>query len=587
MNTILAKIRKITDHPLLFALLINGSALFISLFVYKPFFEESDDAYLSLLAEGAFGKRTMYLECSSTLLGRIYQCLYAVCPVVRWHTVIQYLFLFTAYTCLTYVFLRLAGRKDKKGVLAAIVLVAMTFYQSYVSLQYTKTSTIVCTVGYIALLYSMRREREDGENRDNDRNGQRGRILLRLLGWLFLIYGIMLRAYGAEMATLFMLPPGIYAFAKIVKTKDGKRIRTFILSFGIVGVLFCALVGADRMTYYSNAEWSTYFTHRMTRYRLVDRRYDLLDFTKYAQRLQEKGISENDAKMFLTWQLGDDSVFSTEKIADILQDAPQRKFNADLFKAMAEHIYEDVFVWDPLVIGAMLVLLYSLLLLWEKKDRNGICLLFTELAILICVLVYYQYSGRWSHRVVYSAMLIFPVILLYYLLTGRAHETVPCRDHYCALAILAVACAVVFLGNRFTYNDHKRDELDHAQFYEEIARHKDTLYVADSFTFMNAFRYEVFHPVEEGSMDNYVNTGSWFLNSPTTKELTRGYGYDNPIHALAGITVDGADKGSDVILVDNKFLDEKLCFLEEHYGTYEAQELPQQFGFHMYRIIKR
>ncbi|MBR6468736.1 MAG: hypothetical protein IKS84_00030, partial [Lachnospiraceae bacterium] len=124
---------------LLFALALNIAILVLSLIVYRPFFETNDDAIFSLIAEGSHGAREAHLISVDTILGHIYLCLYSAVPGIRWHSVLQYLFMFIGYTALTYLIQVMSDPKGEGGKclmwgrIVAVLVSAMTFYESYVS----------------------------------------------------------------------------------------------------------------------------------------------------------------------------------------------------------------------------------------------------------------------------------------------------------------------------------------------------------------------------------------------------------------------------------------------------------------------
>ncbi|MCR5106592.1 MAG: hypothetical protein K6B28_00360, partial [Lachnospiraceae bacterium] len=134
------------------------------------------------------------------------------------------------------------------------------------------------------------------------------------------------------------------------------------------------------------------------------------------------------------------------------------------------------------------------------------------------------------------------------------------------------------VGNRFDYNDHKRTEPDYKGFYAYIQENKDELFIADTFTFQRAYKYDVFCPYSEGSLDNYVAVGSWFVNSPLTKAITESYGYENPYDALK-------EADERVVLCDNMYPENKLLFIKDHYDEdRELEYIDNRSGIDLYRI---
>ena len=610
------KLRKLINNPIFFAVVLNMTALLVSVTLFVPFFEENDDAFIAMIAEGAYGSREIHLIYANVILGWIYRILYSVCPFVRWHSVLQYIFLFAAYTALTYV-LQYAGAETKgeaadyrKGRMIATLMVLCTFYESYVSVQYSKTATVVCVTGYIMLMYGqILRFEKRLPVRSAELNLTMG------TGYALLLYGLLLRDSSFLLATLLMIPVGLFEFVHIILCNYRNRpagpdtavadnggitetagagvsmsrvVMTYICTFLVACIWYIALTGIDRNVYARNDEWSSFMSYNDTRMELLDYRYDLMDYNKYGGRLGEMGISSNDALLYLTWQFGDDTVLDTGKMQTVLKDAPGRWTGPDCVKALAQHIYEDVLVLNPLFMGTLFIAVFAVTGL-RKPGKRWACMgVIAQMLVFAGVLVYYEYCGRWSHRIVYAAMLAIPVTSAYLFIchpgNGDVNDEVRGRrisGHIFAVVILLTACLTVFLGNRFDYNNHRRTQPEYREFFAQMRQNKDVLYIADTFTFQYAYRYDVFRPYEEGSLSNFAAVGSWFVNSPVTKDITRKYGYDNPFRAIAGVGNEGAGK---VYLVDNMYLKEKMTYLKEHYREYEPVEEQESHGLKIYSI---
>ncbi|MCR5421677.1 MAG: hypothetical protein K6E98_11770 [Lachnospiraceae bacterium] len=616
------RVAALLKKPVWFSIILNAVVLFAALFVYKPFFEENDDAFLAMIAEGAYGVKETHLIYSNILIGYLYKGLYTVLPKVRWHSVLQFVFLFMAFTTLTFVIRLIFDKKKgmaRVGSLLSMVFVLGSFHELYVSVQYSKTAVFVCAVGYLLILYSLRCGSDDGE----DTKGEVNKYLY-IFGYIFLIYGMLLRDSSFLLATLLLIPLGMYEFFEIVMTgrKEGmyfKKLLRFICSFALVCGCYLLSYGINNTSYNKNAGWKDFREYNNTRMELLDYRYDLLDHNKYEERLKGLGISSNDAFMYLTWQFGDDEVLDVDMMKKVLMNAPGRFSFTECCKALLKHIYEDVFIFDPMIIGVLMSGTILLLLLIlnnyinkderakEKKDagiKGRILSLIVETVVLAGIFFYYENCGRWSHRIVYAALLAFYIIIIYHLSYIMTVKCDPVKDFNesaredslvlaVALIMILLSGISVLLGNRFEYNEYKRSESDYKGFFNHIAENEKNLYIADTFTFQTAYKYEVFSAKEEGSLKNFVAVGSWFINSPITKEITGKYGYSNPFKALAGQKDGGEeragmkDNGNSVILVDNMSVKQKEEYLSEHYGEREAVMLMEEFGFKEYEIAEK
>ena len=233
------KIKKYLNSPFVFAVVLNAAALLVSVTLFVPFFEENDDAFICMIAEGVYGAREVHLIYTNVILGSIYKSLYSSFPGIRWHSVLQYVFLFTAFTTLTYVIqcmrpVREDGQNTGKsfkpnGRTVAALIVLSTFYEVYVSVQYSKTATIVCAIGYMLLLYGT------GIRGRNSQIGRKGSgitgsalNMVEATGIILLVYGMLLRDSSFLLASLMMLPVCIYEFLSVVKDRNFLTISKLI-----------------------------------------------------------------------------------------------------------------------------------------------------------------------------------------------------------------------------------------------------------------------------------------------------------------------------------------------------------------------
>ena len=589
---IMEKLRKFLNIPIVFSVVLNAAVLLISVTLFKPFFEENDDAFISMIAEGAYGAKEVHLIYTNVILGSVYKYLYSAYPAIRWHSVLQYVFLFIAFTSLTYIIQYTGSDGGKNGIQGedkgeiphgiknrinkpvAVILALSTFHEVYVSVQYSKTAAFVCAIGYVLLLYGAGVRSEE---RDSVKRGALN--MLEATGFILLIYGMLLRDSSFLLASLLMLPVCLYEFVTSVnlKTKccgdatNSRKLRIYIFAFAPVLIWFVATKAFDSQAYNADEGWKSFMEYNDTRMELLDYRYDLLDRNKYTDRLKSEDISENDALMYLTWQFGDDSVLDTAKMTEILKDAPSRWSVLSCLKALASHIYEDVLILDPMIVGTLFFLMYAMTALCRRRRRNrGLMFAMVSQLIVFCgILVYYEYCGRWSHRIVFAAMLAVTVGLLrIWMVSCDAEEDTAAGKYTYAYAVVIMSCVSVLLGNRLDYNMYVREMPDYGGFFEDMAKDKDTLYIGDTFTFQYAYKYDVFKAYKEGSLDNFVTVGSWFVNSPVTRGITTKYGYNNPFHALGRIDDVQADGRitERVVLVDNMYPEEKLLYINEHYG---------------------
>lgn len=221
----MSRIRKIINSRLGFAILINIVVLLLAVFLFRPFFEESDDVSMALIVEGAQGQPSPYQVFTNIILGNVVCAFQSVIPAVRWHSVFQYVFLLLANTTFSYI---LTGRKNGK-LMAALYLMG-SFYETYVALQFTKTAAVITAIGFLILFYVV-----SDRNQDN-----KEKRLLTISAYLCLCYAMFLRIEAFLLGTLII---GIFGVVTVVKDWINRELRTKVKSYLLAFVPIFLVLG--------------------------------------------------------------------------------------------------------------------------------------------------------------------------------------------------------------------------------------------------------------------------------------------------------------------------------------------------------
>lgn len=586
------RVNKFSIPRFIYSVVLNVAVLCIALFVFKPFFEEIDDSHIAMLAEGAYGTKEFMLIYVNVVLGKLYYFLYSIMPGVRWHTVIQYFFIFYCYVTTTYVI-----SKHKHGPLLSFLAVASTFYEMYVSLQYTKTAAFVTTAGILLLFEHVRNNVKINESLieaygKDEKDLKIEKTLFTFTGGIMIIYGSMLRFEACIIACIPLFFVGIL---ELLRTKlISKYLKVFIPTAAIVIALFAA----NYFVYLSNADWNTFKRYNKARTQLTDYRYDILYYPDNGEKLSEMGITENDALMIVTYQFADTNIFDTEYLENISNTFGRKPFTIKVLRMLWGSIREEIGKYSVELPGLLcLIILLIATIISERSRSHSLSILdsnrklYTMIFIGIfsaAALVYFQYSGRWSHRLV-GALFVPAIFAICYMLDGGLefdeNSSIKFAGNYKdhSMEIIIVSLIIVFGFNAYNYlintADYYKNQKDYSLAKAElkhISENKDNLFVFDTFTFQYSFVYDVFTPNTEGELSNFVSSGSWFMNSPVTKKQCSAFSYENPYDALI-------NNRGDAYLIDNCYPDEKALFLTEHYGKkYNAVNVNRENGFDYY-----
>lgn len=588
------KTYEISLGKIIFSIIFNAAVLLVALFVFRPFFEEIDDTQICMIAEGAFGHREWHLIYTNVVLGKLYVFLGGLFPLVRWHVILQYVFIYIGYVCSTYVI-----SKHKRGMAVSVIAVLASFYEMYVSLQYTKTAAFVCACGFVLIFEAVRSRTTRTNLNDSfivqgDSKGKTESVIFIIVAFILVIYGSMLRPESFFIAAV---PTVAVGFLELSRTKN---IKKYILYFGPMFAIVILLKMADTYVYSMNNEWDDFIKYNRARMELNDYRYDILDFTKYSDELVALGVTENDALAILTYQYGDDGIFSYSRFKEIRDAFGRKEFGYKIFANLFENLVNEIprsYVVFTGIIGIVGVLIASIVTDRSKSSpgfiKDSRRKLLSMLGICICcgaAVIYFQYSGRYSHRLIGSILIPTALVICYmmdsiYIKDNDSKIIFGGNKNDITIPICIVLGAIViglnvlmYFGNIKSYSEWKSSNENIVTETLKFSEDKDTLYIGDTFTFQNAFKYKLFDVFEEGSLGNFVTCGSWYLNSPITKQITRSYGYENPFDAIKS----GADN---VLLLDNTGVACKTLFLNEHYdNVYEAVMVDNRDGIDVYHI---
>lgn len=586
------RVKNTSVSRFIYSVLLNVAILLISILVFIPFFEENDDTHIAMIAEGAYGNREWHLIYENVILGKLYSFLYSIFSNVRWHTVLQYMFIFLAYVSVTYVI-----SKHKHGITLSLIAVLATFYELYVSLQYTKTAAFLCGAGILLFYEFVRDGAFLAKNKisvldEAGKNLKVERAFYLVFGFIYIVYGTMLRPEGLLFA---LVPLCFIGLLELVRTR---QILQYLVAFVPTFIVLAGVLYINNSAYKNNSEWAEFMDYNKARMQLTDYRYDILYYPDNGEKLKEIGVSENDALIIVTYQFGDDNIITTDYMKNISATFGKKPFTFKVIRMLWGNILEEisrVSVELPVLI-CLIALLISVIVVERSRSNSEYITdatrkFYTMAGMgIICsaAIIYFQYSGRWSHRLV-AALFIPTIFGICYMLDGGIDSKEGqkiifggnFRDRSMLILGLSLAVSIGFNVYNYTENikeyNNVRDEYSLGKNeLKHISEDKDTLYVFDTFTFQNSFKYDVFDVNRLGEFDNFVSCGSWFMNSPITKKVCEKYGYTNPYDALI-------NNGGNAVLIDNYYPEEKALFLSEHYDRlYKSMKTESYNGFDEY-----
>jgi len=559
-------VQKIWERPLLFWIIVNLCFLFVSIFLFHPYFETNDDALMALMAEGVYGQKEYHLVYMSVFIGRILQFLYGVFPSLRWYSLIQYVILFFSFTVITYILAR-KGEKAEGSWVALLFLLAF-FTEGYVAIQYTKTSAFAAFGAY-ALLFN-------GLKRKNWKQVGIG---------AFLLTASSLLRFKSFLGTLpFAAGMGIFevcmTWTETEKMEKWRALKRYVFIFVcLLTVLFC--LERVNLSFYRQTEgWSKYWEFNKKREEVLD--FQRLDSVRYKEVFQREGISENDILSYSTWQFAAPDVFHLDLMEKILEVTSIPMNVLDLKKLVKDYgaeMFQFLYSLNAFVIAQVSILLIQMIYGRKKNWMPALygCSLFALLT------AYFLYKGRWTYRttVIFFFGMFFMTLYYWYKNQDMDGKRERKKVWIVVAGILLFLNGGIWMKNTFIYKREVRENMDRIRsFNDMISRDKEHLYLIDTFTDATFYQWDVFHAYKEGDFDNVCSFGSWMTNSPVALNVLLKYGTDNPYKSAYMLP--------EALVVDNHYMEEKIIYIKEHYGVeVMAMELEEAFGFQIYKVVEK
>ncbi len=559
------RIREIFESRIGFSVLTNMLVMVVSLLLFRPFWEEADDINMAFLAEGAYGYNEPHLLYFNYLYGKMLCFFQSILPVIRWHAVIMYAFVFVLSTTFVYMI-----AKDMRGKIISTIFLLGSFYEIYISFQFSKVATFVGMISYMIMFELILRDSTFSKLR-----------FVGIIAFLGVTYSHLLRWESFGLATIVAGTYGICLVVQLILKKEFlKKIKSFCLFFIPVFAVF-AVCFVINIWAYEGGEWKEYRQYFNSISKIVDYHYNALLYDLHGNELEKIGITENDANMLITYEsVGD--VLPEELMESVcnLDNKGVNIVNTDFIKAWIANIHGEIFTFNTLALAMVMLIGVLVIAIFREQDRNMHAAdLLIQILIAFVVLFYYQYSSRWSHRVVYSLMLA-QFVLLVYVCYGLEK---PVLNDYLAGAVISLllfVCIGSRLTNEFAFRDFERNSYDYKAIIDYMKGNKDRLFIGDVFTMIDYDKYNIFLAADRGQFDNYISADAVFLsNSPIEKMIAGKYGYKGPFDALRA-------RDDRVILIDSLSPESELVYCNEHGdgGEYRLIRLETAGDIDLYSI---
>lgn len=586
-------LQKIWKSDICLAILINVLFLSSILLFCDIKYEVSDDFVMAAIMSGAYGDApNPHMIFVNILWGYLMLPFYYLFPNVSWYLIFQLGLIFVSLILVSYMVLK----KMNRPMAFLLIVILLTFFadDAYILVQFTKTAMLAVMGGGIVFAWSL----------FEDRNWK-----LKILSAIVCLSGTLIRFNVIYIAGGFLLLILIVELGKMFwKQRKEKSFQKRIIKITISGICVIALAfgldGLDAHIYNKNEEYRYFRQYGEARGKIVDA--SDYGYEAYRTELKKIGVSENDYKLMRTWNFADNEVFTLEvmqKTAEIIADY---KKSVEISKEMIlENMQTRGITGYPIFLAT--VFLIVLTCIFQKKySLAGFC----SAGIGFLYILYFFFRERIVYRTEYAVFVgIFLSILYFWKEKGKGKKADYVEKRQIC-AILNIVCLVwqmpLYLPDRSyqaVTSEDRKSYID-GTFFEswnydarkyrknvnkekpenglirELETHKENIYFLDFQTTMQTLCYEwnPFQALPTGYFENALYFASVMTNFPEERVCMEKYGITQPLKDLVH---------SNVYLVDtdNRTLDNKIKFIQEHYYPDVYAELYKEIdGYQMWKI---
>ena len=514
-------------------------------------YDTNDDALMAGLSYGYYGAPEGKLIYINPILGELLAWLQSRVPALPWYYLVELGLM--AVTMAVYYYLVL-DRQGKRG-LPAVVLLTLVFAIALLTrVQYTKIAGAASGAGVLLMLHCVR---------------ERKSWYTGLLGGLLALAGFLLRADAFFMVLIPLFGVGATLLWELLRKKECRR------ALGLCGaflVLF-ALCGGGMLVQkraYSSPDWQQYLRYNDLRTELLD--YGFPDYGENQALYESLHISQEDLKLFQSWDFGDPEVFDLDAMEALCNAKAEKNASLGELGRGIRSAIRGLLSYD--FAG---VLLLSLLALFVSDRSGGLQGLYALLAV-VAVETAMLYHGRGlRERVDVPLMLTAAAVQL---TVGIDPEKLKQKQTRWGAAFLAAALVLSQVPNLIARKDDAMERYVGASHlhgaYQVLSGDKGRLYLTRTDE-LPADRM----PGKQGGfgyLSNIGTLGGWLTQSPYVNARYESYGVENPFRDLV-------DRGD--LRLMSQDVEPVLGYIQRHYAA-GARAVPVRMvngEYPVYRIL--
>lgn len=532
---------------------INAVFLILLVVIMYPVFETNDDLTIMEMVSGAWNIQDAHVVYQNYLLGKLYVLLYSLTKCVPWYGLIQYVFLWLAFSAIVYVIMK---RLPKEFSLTLSVLVLCFFgYECYIEMQYTKTAGVLTIAGILLIFQECTAE-------------IRSKKLL-ISGIVLSCIGSMYRFEQFVACVALMSGLGIFQILKGRKKDIFKQVgRPLFWVIVMLGISF-GLKGLDTYIYQSDSQWKQYTEYNELRTELLD--YDFPDYEENEEEYTELGITEDAYKLWSHWNFGDPDLFNIGTMKKLVSLTSRKALNGELIDNFLDKFPQKYFQ-TPVFYCVLLILLLGILERKNSLEKYGTWIY--EIFLFMGLYFYLYWQGRYDRNHVDVSLWLAVLLVMIWTLDGTRQ--------WFEKQTGIVLCATVLIFSQYQWYGSWRGNaaqvtVDGKSVLEDLKDDPGHLYITKSKTLDYSSGYGPLDLMPKGISGHFTYFGGWETDTALWKQKLACYNVVN--------LYKDSINNEKVRLIDDE-IDVTINYIHTYYDeNAKAVQVDTYKGYPVYKIV--
>lgn len=525
------KIKKKLEQSYFFkALLLNIGILLLLFLFFKPTLK-SDDYYLGEIIYGsALGEYDIHLVYNNILLGYIIKFLLHLFPKVAWYAILQVIFVFYAFTLLTYWLLK--KKLSRYSIIFEVAILIIFGYECYIRITFTKTAAILMAVGFICLFWILEEEKKD--------------IRLFCLAFLSVFLGLLYRK--AILNSVLAILVGII-FMKVFFSFSERKFKKAFGTMFIYGLLVFSVLFTDKIltkynyyVYSQDTEWSEYFANNKWKSQIVD--YTTNNYEDYQNEYLKMGVSVNDLSLIYQNDLYDGEYLTSDRIEGIIALANKGR-DTNFFKEVIK--FSNIIDFLRIVPWAYLqtfcfsaYIILTIFIFFVENRKKAIFLWIYSIIVMLGENYYLYLQGRVLQPHVDFCIIFSACLLLLFEIKSdcdkRKHESKKTLPFLTILIVIFNALITFYNSISAPYfinygSDNACNPQKSREIMDVLTEDKENLYVTTSReSVYSKWSFDTFEVIPKGYFGNIFSLGSALW--PSQRVAIKNYNVKNVYREL-------------------------------------------------------